>query len=134
MSLIVTLAVEDLDHSELFYRGVLELPVERFRPEGSHHDVLMISQGDATVLLRESAVLEAQHPAAFQHLDRQNHGVGLSLDFQVGHLNIVRTNLNRQEHPCLYELEDQEHGFSELWVYDPDNYLIILTQVAQPSP
>jgi len=133
MSLILTLAIDDLDRSESFYRDVLDLPVQRFRPDDAAHELLMLPQGDTTVLLREAEVLEARHPAAFQHLDRQNRGVGLSLDFQVTDLNLIRNNLHRREHTCLYESEDQEHGIHELWLYDPDHYLLILTQVTQPG-
>lgn len=129
MSLILTLAIDDLDRSEFFYRSLLDLPVERFHPKNSDHELLLINQGDSTLLLREATLLEAQHPAAFQHLQRQSRGVGISLDFQVENLNGIRSNIEKYQLSTLYELDDRQHGIDELWLYDPDNYLIILTQV-----
>ena len=128
MGLIVTLAVDAIDQSEHFYRDILCLSVERFTPQGSTHPILMIRQGDATILLRQSEVLEATHPAAFQHLDRQTRGVGTSLDLQTDNFSQVQRNIERQHIPCLYESDDQQHNIKELWLYDPDNYLIIVTQ------
>lgn len=130
MGLIVTLAVNDIDQSELFYRDILCLRVERFTPQGGIHPVLMIHQGDATILLRQCEVLEATHPAAFQHLKRQTRGVGTSLDLQINNFKQVQRNIERHQIPCLYESEDQQHNIHELWLYDPDHYLIIVTQTA----
>ncbi|MCD6527849.1 MAG: hypothetical protein J7K75_12740 [Desulfuromonas sp.] len=129
MSLILTLAIDNLDRSEFFYRSLLGLSVERFRPKDSNHELLLLNQGDATVLLREADLLEAQHPAAFQHLQRQPRGVGFSLDFQVDNLKAICSSLGKHQLCTLYELDDRQHGISELWLYDPDNYLIILTQI-----
>ncbi|MEA3464566.1 MAG: VOC family protein [Thermodesulfobacteriota bacterium] len=133
MSLIITLAVTDIDRSEYFYRDILQLPVKRFTAQGSSNPALLISHGDTSILLREAQVLEAHHPAAFQHLERQSRGVGVSFDFQIDNLALVQRVIERQQLSCLYELEDQEHGFRELWLYDPDHYLIILTQVDNPD-
>lgn len=133
MSLTLTLAVTDIDRSEYFYRNILQLALERFTPQGSSNPVLLLRQGDATILLRETQVLEAHHPAAFQHLERQPRGVGISLDFEIDDLALVQRVIARQQLSCLYELEDREHGFHELWLYDPDHYLIILTQNDNPS-
>lgn len=128
MGLIVTLAVNDIDQSELFYRDTLCLRVERFTPKGGQHPILMIHQGDATILLRQCEVLEATHPVAFQHLRRQTRGVGTSFDIQIDNFTQVQRNIERQHLTCLYESEDQQHNIHELWLYDPDDYLIILTQ------
>lgn len=128
MGLIVTLAVNDIDQSELFYRDILCLHVERFTPQGGTHPILMVHQGDATLLMRQCEVLEATHPAAFQHLRRQNRGVGSSFDIQIDNFSQVQRNIERRQIHCLYESEDQQHNIHELWLYDPDDYLIILTQ------
>jgi catechol 2,3-dioxygenase-like lactoylglutathione lyase family enzyme len=128
MGLIVTLAANDIDQSEFFYREILCLSVKRFTPQGSVHPVLMIHQGDATILLRQTEVLEATHPAAFQHLNRQARGIGTSLDLQIDNFNQVQRSIERHGITCIYESEDQQHNIHELWLYDPDNFLIILTQ------
>lgn len=131
MGLIVTLAVNDIDQSEFFYREILNLSVERFTPQSSVHPVLMIHQGDATILLRQIEVLEATHPAAFQHLRRQARGTGTSFDLHIDNFDQVQRSIERHKIAVIYESEDQQHNIHELWLYDPDNYLIILTQTAQ---
>lgn len=133
MGLIVTLAVDDIDRSEFFYREIICLRVERFTPSGSEHPILMINQGDATILLRKTEVLEASHPAAFQHLKRQPRGIGASLDLHIDNISHVQRNIEREKIACLYESEDHQHHIHELWLYDPDNYLIILTQTDNNS-
>ena len=133
MSLIITLAIDNIDRSEYFYRDILQLPLERFTPANSLQPLLLIPQGDATILLRAAEELEAQHPAALQHLQRDARGVGMTLDFQIDNLDLVQRSIERQQLPTLHELEDQEHSIRELWLYDPDHYLIILTQVGSTT-
>ena len=129
MSMILTLAVDIIDASEHFYRNIIQLPVERFVAATNSSPALIIAQGDSTVILRPATTLQAQHPAAFQHFDRHCRGVGISIDFQVDDLNLCLRCLNNNNIDIIYELEDKEHGIRELWFYDPDNYLIILTQI-----
>lgn len=128
MNFTLTLAVGDLEHTALFYGEVLELAVERFVPVPGHPAVLLLGHGEATVLFRETAVLEALHPALFQNLERHPRGVGVTLEFTVEALKPVLKNIARRQLHVLYELEDDEFGRREVWLHDPDGYLVVLSE------
>lgn len=128
MSFTLTLAVRDLDRTDLFYREVLQLPVERFIPAEGHPPVLLLQRGDAVLLFREKEVLAALHPVLFQHLDRHPAGTGMTLEFTVEDLRPIRRAADRRGVHMLYELEDEEFGRREVWLHDPDGYLIVLLQ------
>ncbi|MGD9848025.1 MAG: VOC family protein [Desulfuromonas sp.] len=137
MALTLTLAVDDLGRSEIFYRQFLDLPVERLYLDDNAPATscagLLIRQDGAHLLLRPAAALEARHPAAFSHLQRHQRGMGLALDFNRADLVPLRRSLQRQHWPLLYELSDDEHGFTELWFYDPDHYLLRFASFTCPG-
>ena len=126
MDLTLTLAVSDLERTTAFYSEVLQLPVERFVPAPGHPPVLLVRHGDATLLFREAAVLEALHPALLQNLERHPWGVGMTLEFTLPVLSPVRRQIERRGLHILYELQDAEFDRAELWLHDPDGYLLIL--------
>ncbi len=128
MSFSLTLAVADLQHTAFFYREVLGLTTELFRPLPTGATVLLLHQGDATLLFRETAAMEALHPALFQNLERHPRGVGITLEYTVADLQPVRQAINRHRLHSVYELDDAEFGRRELWLHDPDGYLIVLNQ------
>jgi len=132
MNFTLTLAVSDLERTAAFYEELLELPVERFVPAPGHPSVLLLGQGDATVLFRETAALEALHPALFQNLDRHPRGVGVTIEFTVEALTPILKNIARRQLHTLYELEDDEYKRREVWLHDPDGYLVVLSE--EPSP
>jgi catechol 2,3-dioxygenase-like lactoylglutathione lyase family enzyme len=128
MNLTLTLAVADLEATAEFYREVLQLPVEQLIPLPGHPPLLLLLRGDASLLFREKSTLEALHPAQFQHLDRHPLGLGMTLDFAVADLEPALRAIARRNLHTLYELEDAEHRRREIWLHDPDGYLIILSQ------
>jgi len=128
MHFTLTLAVSDLERTETFYGEVLELSVERFVPLPEHPPVLLLGHGEATVLFREAATLEALHPALFQSLERHPRGIGVTLEFSLESLKAPLRNIARQQLHTLYELEDEEFQRREVWLHDPDGYLVILTE------
>ncbi len=128
MPVTLTLGVRDLDATALFYREILLLDLETFVPAPGHPPVLILRQGDAVVLFRELDTLEALHPALFQNLSRHPLGVGTSLEIQVSHLQPALKNIARRDLHLLYELEDEEFGRREIWLHDPDGYLVILSE------
>lgn len=130
MGLLITLAVDDIDRSAHFYRDLLQLPLQRHTLDGSQEQMLLLEQGDTTILLRTTSAVEAGHPAALQHLQRQSRGIGVSFDFKVDNLDLILRCLERHHIATLHESDDQQHGIRELWLYDPDNYLLILTEIA----
>jgi catechol 2,3-dioxygenase-like lactoylglutathione lyase family enzyme len=128
MDLTLTLAVRNLDLTAEFYGDILQMTIERFVPAPEHPSVLLLSCGDAAVVFRETETLEATHPALFQNLDRHPKGVGVTLEFSLKSLRPLAKNVDRRGLHVLYELEDEEFGRRELWVHDPDGYLIILAE------
>jgi catechol 2,3-dioxygenase-like lactoylglutathione lyase family enzyme len=128
MNFTLTLAVRDIEHTERFYRDVLQFAIERFVPAKGHPPVLLLERGGASLLFREKEVLEALHPAIFQHLDRHPVGTGLTIEFTVSDLRPISKAIFRREWPILYELQDDEFNRRELWLHDPDGYVIVLTQ------
>lgn len=128
MSLTLTLAVRDLDRTAEFYGEVLQLEIERFVPSPGHPEVLLLVCGDTAILFRELAALEALHPALFQNMERHPRGVGMTLELPLKRLQPVVRNIDRGGLHTLYELEDEEFGRREVWLHDPDGYLLILTE------
>jgi catechol 2,3-dioxygenase-like lactoylglutathione lyase family enzyme len=125
MPLTLALAVRDLDATEVFYRDLLRRDVERFTPLG-FAPVLLLRDGDATIVFRSLPATQALHPGVFQDLDRQPFGVGVRLEFVVKDLTAINQQFVRRQWPILYELEDAEYNRRELWVRDPDGYLVVL--------
>jgi catechol 2,3-dioxygenase-like lactoylglutathione lyase family enzyme len=128
MDLTLTLAVRNLDLTAEFYGDILQMTIDRFVPAPGHPSVLLLSCGDAAVVFRETETLEATHPALFQNLDRHPKGVGVTLEFSLKSLRPLAKNIDRRGLHVLYELEDEEFGRRELWVHDPDGYLVILAE------
>ncbi len=124
--LTVTLAIADLGVTEHFYTETLGLSIERFVPLAGHPPILLLRRETATLLFRETAVLEALHPALFQNLARHPVGVGITLELEVPDLRPLLRRLERRGWPLLYELEDEEFDRREIWLHDPDGYLLVL--------
>ncbi|MBE0595787.1 MAG: VOC family protein [Desulfuromonadales bacterium] len=127
MRFSLTLAVADLQRSAEFYREVAGLPAEIFVPAAGH-PVLLLRCGETVILFRQTQVMEALHPALFQNLERHPRGVGVSLEFQLPDLEPVLRAVARRRLPVLYDLEDDEHRRREIWLHDPDGYLLVLQQ------
>ncbi len=128
MSLSLTLAVDDLERTDAFYGGLLGLDPERLVPAPGHPPLLLLVAGGATLLFRECAVIEALHPALFQNLQRHPKGVGVTIELTIPDLAPIRRRIDRQGRHVLYELEDEEFGRRELWLHDPDGYLVVLVE------
>lgn len=131
MSLTLTLAVTDLAQTEDFYREQLLQPIERLSTDAGLPGVLLLMRNECVVLFRQDNSLAAMHPALFQNLGRHPKGVGVALELTYDELDPVSRRLDRLEHHLLYELQDKEHRRREIWLHDPDGYLLILTQ--EPS-
>ena len=128
MSFSLTLCVSCLDRTESFYREILHLSILRQSLQKGMPDILILNHGSGIVLFREKVALESQHPAIFSPLDRHPWGLGCSIEFEVADLEQVRREFSRRQLHLLYELSDEEFGWQELWLHDPDGYLIILSQ------
>lgn len=126
MNLMLTLAVCNLEQTAVFYREILQQDLEHFSPAPGHPPLLILRRGDAAILFRQTADLESSHPALFQNLERHPRGVGLLLELSVPRLAPIRRQIDRHGLHLLYELEDDEFHRHELWLHDPDGYLVAL--------
>lgn len=128
MQLSLTLGVADLQQTDTFYREILQLNPQRSPDDGKTPDILLLRCGETCIVFRPLTDLEAQHPALLQNLTRQALGVGMQLELSCPDLTAVRNCIEHYQWPVVYELEDQEHRRSEVWLHDPDGYLIVLNE------
>lgn len=128
MQLSITLGAADLQRSENFYREILQLQPQRNQVDGRTPDFLLLRCGESCIVFRPLAELEAQHPVLLQNLVRQPLGVGVQLELSCPDLAVIRCSIERWQWPVAYELEDEEHQRSEIWLHDPDGYLIVLNE------
>ncbi len=127
MMLNLTIGVTELNASEVFYRDLLGLQVTR-QTAGSAGCFLLVSCGNCQLVLQPVAVMVATHPALFQSFSRQQPGSGVQFELTCPHLGEVEKRLAACQWPIVYELDDQEHQRREIWVHDPDGYLLVLNQ------
>lgn len=127
MSLMLTLAVDDLDRTATFYGDILGLSLQPLRGAAGSVSALLLQQGDASLVFRQSEALAACHPALFQHLHRHPRGLGLTLEFELPHMEALLHRLERCGVQVRYELQDDQHGRHEIWLHDADGYLLILS-------
>ena len=128
MDFSLTLAVSDLQRTENFYREILQLSPRWGQTRAGLADFLLLCCQQTCIVFRQLSDLEARHPALLQNLDRHPLGVGVQLEFACSDLSGIRRNLKRHRWPVNYELEDDEHHRSEIWLYDPDGYLLVLNE------
>lgn len=128
MQLSLTLGVTDLQQTADFYREILLLNPQRSVADGKTPDFLILRCGETCVVFRPLQDLESQHPALLQNLTRQALGVGMQLELSCPDLTVVRHCIERYQWPVAYELEDAEHQRNELWLQDPDGYLLVLNE------
>jgi len=134
MSLTLTLAVADIERTADFYREILHQDLEFFTPLPGHPPILLLHRAEATILFRQDAALEALHPALFQNLDRHPRGIGTVLELSTADLSPTLRAIDRNNLHTLYEIDDAEHRRREIWIHDPDGYLIVVSEEAAAPP
>ncbi len=122
------LAVADLDTTEAFYGGILELPVNRALTAwgGPEHLVMTIDDWQL-IFVEEDAVVRA-HPVLQERLDIFPKGVGMTLHFRVTEIEDIADAIEEEGLEILYPLEVKPYGMKELWCFDPDGYLVMLEE------
>ena len=126
MNLSLTIGVTDLEQSYAFYGDLIGLPVSWHNE--NRRAFLIVMCANCTLVLQPITAMETLHPALFQNFSRQQPGNGIQFELACGDLNSVELRLKKQGWSVLYELDDKEHGRREIWVQDPDGYLIVLNQ------
>jgi catechol 2,3-dioxygenase-like lactoylglutathione lyase family enzyme len=124
----LTLAGVDLEKTVAFYREILLFPPESIVPPAAESSFVTMFFGEMEVVFQDRNAMEARHPALFQNLTRDPFGVGIRLELSCVNLDDVYRMIKYYHWPIAYELDDQEHHRRELWLHDPDGYLLALTE------
>jgi len=118
------LIVKELDCSEEFYVEVLEFAVE-YRRDSERF--LFLSYGDAQLMLLEDNDNKHSQTGAMDY----PRGQGVNFSIVTQELQRIAKSLERHAYPLRIPVRDQwhrqndiEHGERQLWVMDPDGYLL----------
>jgi catechol 2,3-dioxygenase-like lactoylglutathione lyase family enzyme len=122
------LAVAELAATEAFYGGILELPVQRALTSIGAPEHLVLRRDDWEVIFVEEDAVARNHPVLEERLATFPKGVGMSLHFTVEDLEGIYEAILEEELEVLYPLEVKPYGMKELWVFDPDGYLVVLDE------
>lgn len=128
MSLNLTLAAVNLAETEKFYREVLLLSPQFINNSHAENGYLILLIGTVKVVFQRLPDMEAQHPILLQNLSRVPLGVGLQLEMSCPHLDDIYRMVNYYHWPISYELDDRENQRRELWLHDPNGYLLVLNE------
>lgn len=128
MQLNLTLAVADLKKTEQFYREVLLLDPELIRNSKPKQSYIILTLEQMKIVFQPLREMEAQHPALLQSLNRTPLGAGVQLELSCNNLDDIYCMVKHYHWPTHYELDDQEYQRRELWLQDPDGYLLVLNE------
>lgn len=129
----VQLAVAQLDITEAFYAGILELPIRRsFTSKGAPEHLIIDMDGMAVIFVEESDVVRA-HPVLAPRFSMFPRGIGITLHFEVTKIEEIQDAILEEGLEILYPLEIKPYGIKEMWCFDPDGYLIVVDEVVQKN-
>ena len=129
MQLNLTLGVTELDRTDWFYREILLLsPEPCMTAAGADLQCLILTCEGIRVVFQPLGQMEERHPALLQHLERTPLGSGVQLEFSCKNLTEIERLIKYHGWPIAYELDDREHRRRELWLQDPDGYLLVLNE------
>lgn len=126
--LSIQLSVTDLDATEAFYGGILDLPVQRSIVSPGVPEYLVLNQDGCEVIFVEDEALLLAHPILEARLEAFPRGVGMTLHLTVTGIIDIYEALLDEELEILYPLELKPYGLRELWCFDPDGYLVVLEE------
>ncbi|GFO70176.1 glyoxalase [Geomonas limicola] len=124
----IQLSVADLDTTEAFYGGILDLPVQRALTSFGAPEHLLLSVGEAKIIFVEQEEVSRRHPILGARLQAFPVGVGMTLHFEVEGIEDIYQELLEEELEVLYPPELKPYGTRELWCFDPDGYLVVLEE------
>jgi catechol 2,3-dioxygenase-like lactoylglutathione lyase family enzyme len=124
----IQLAVADLNTTEAFYRGILELPIERALTSPGAPEHLILKHDKWELIFVEAAAVVSAHPILEESLSSCPKGVGVTLQFRVKDIEDIYQAVLEEGLEVLYPLEGRPYGIKDLWCYDPDGYLIVLEE------
>ncbi|MBI1921759.1 MAG: VOC family protein [Geobacter sp.] len=124
----IQLTVADLETTEAFYAGILEMPIRHaLTAPGAPEHLLMKMDGWELIFVDESEVIQ-NHPVLEERLQEIPKGVGMTLHFPVEDIEGIFAALVEEEIEILYPLQVMPYGMKEVWCFDPDGYLLVLEE------
>jgi len=124
----IQLAVDDLSTTEAFYGGILELPVQRALTVPGAPEHLTLFSNDWELIFVETDAVLRNHPLLEERFDVFPRGVGMTLHFAVADLDGIYAAMLEEDIEIFYPLAVKPYGMKELWVFDPDGYLVALEE------
>lgn len=128
MQLSLTLGTTDLDHTYDFYRQLPGLTVQWLTDSRGAVTALMVCADNLRMVFHPLHSLERQHPTLLQHLSRTLLGAGVIIELECTDLDGIYRTARRNNWSILYELDDREHSRRELWLQDPNGYLLAMNE------
>lgn len=122
------LAVSDLNTTEAFYRGLLDVPLYRaVTARGGPEHLVLKRDGWELLFVEEEAVMR-NHPILEETMQTFPKGVGFTIHLKVEEIEEIYEALIAEELQILYPLHEKPYGMKELWCLDPDGYVVILEE------
>lgn len=122
------LTVADLDVTEAFYRGILDVPLHRaITVRGAPEHLVLRRDGWELYFVEEAAVIR-NHPILEEGISMFPKGIGFTIHLQVSGIEDIWDALLEEELHILYPLEEKPYGMKELWCHDPDGYIVVLEE------
>ena len=122
------LAVSDLNTTEAFYRGLLDVPFYRaVTVRGAPEHLVLKRDGWEVLFVEEDAVMR-NHPILEETMSTFPKGVGFTIHLKVEGIEEIYEALIAEELQILYPLHEKPYGMKELWCLDPDGYVVILEE------
>ncbi|MGI9607260.1 MAG: VOC family protein [Acidimicrobiales bacterium] len=139
-SITANLMVSDMEASLRFYHERIGLPMA-FTVDGDQNTDMpgvikpgvvfaSLRAGEAEMMLQERASMAEDAPAAFSESDTP--GGTLSLYFRVDDVDEVVARLGEVD--VVKPLQLTWYGMKEIWVRDPDGYVITVGTPEGPPP
>jgi uncharacterized glyoxalase superfamily protein PhnB len=122
------LVVADLETTEAFYGGILELPIERALTVPGAPEHLTIKLGEVELIFVDEAAVISAHPLLAERLTTYPNGVGITLHFRVTGIEEIYEAILEEELEIIYPLDTKPYGIKDLWCFDPDGYLVVLEE------
>ena len=127
-TLSIQLAVADLDATEAFYAGILELAVERaLTARGAPEHLTLKRDGGEIIFVEEEAVARA-HPLLGERFEEFPKGVGMTIHVSVVDIVGAYEAVMEEELEIFYPLEMKPYGIREFWCFDPDGFLVAVEE------
>ena len=126
----IQLSVADLDSTEAFYCGIVDLPVQRAITAPGAPEHLVLDLGASRVIFVVDSEVAERHPVLQARLETFPRGVGMTLHLEVEGIDEIYKAILAEQLEVFYPLELKPYGAWELWVFDPDGYLLVLEEPA----